>query len=208
MSPKMLPEYFDYRQKQILKAARECFTEKGYHETTIRDIAKRINISPGVIYNFFKNKDEMLLDLQKLNLVNQQQIFEMMARMKSSRDAIIELFRQHLECVPIEELRNNARVNIGMWAEAIKRGSYKKIFVTNYVDLHKNISKIIKSGIQRNEIDESFDPETISGLFISILMGLQVQLVLLDKIDIEVHIRNVKNIVSQNIWRDVRENSD
>ena len=92
----MLPEYFDYRQEQILKAAWICFTEKGYQATTIRDIAKRINISPGVIYNYFKNKDDMLLHLQKLKQVNQQQIFKKMSQMKNSQDAIIELFKQHL----------------------------------------------------------------------------------------------------------------
>jgi AcrR family transcriptional regulator len=208
MSPKMLPEYFDYRQKQILKAAWDCFCEKGYHETTIRDIAKRINISPGVIYNYFKNKDEMLLHLQSLSLLNQQPLFKKMNQMKSSRDAIIELFKQHLEGTPIEDLKKNARARINMWAEATKRGNFKKLFVTNYVDLHKNISKIIDSGIKRNEIVDNFDSQTIAGLLISILIGLQVQMVLLDKIDMENHIKNIKNIVSQNIWRADRENSD
>ena len=48
----------------ILKAAREIFLEKGYDNTSIRNIADRIEYSPGTIYLYFKDKDSIFHALQ------------------------------------------------------------------------------------------------------------------------------------------------
>ena len=43
----------------ILDAARSIFLEKGYHLTSIRNIAEKIEYSHGTIYLYFKEKDEI-----------------------------------------------------------------------------------------------------------------------------------------------------
>jgi AcrR family transcriptional regulator len=43
----------------ILDAARTLFLEKGYHETSIRNIAEKIEYSPGTIYLYYKEKDDI-----------------------------------------------------------------------------------------------------------------------------------------------------
>lgn len=43
-------------QKSILAAAQEIFLEKGYEQTSIRNIAQKINYSPTTIYLYFKDK--------------------------------------------------------------------------------------------------------------------------------------------------------
>ena len=43
----------------ILEASRAIFLEKGYAQTSIRNIAERIEYSPGTIYLYFKEKDEI-----------------------------------------------------------------------------------------------------------------------------------------------------
>lgn len=43
----------------ILDAARSIFLEKGYELTSIRNIAEQIEYSPGTIYLYFKDKDEI-----------------------------------------------------------------------------------------------------------------------------------------------------
>jgi AcrR family transcriptional regulator len=51
------------RKNQILDAAAAVFSEKGFHPTTTRDIAKRAGISEGTIYNYFANKNALLLGI-------------------------------------------------------------------------------------------------------------------------------------------------
>lgn len=43
----------------ILDAAKAIFIEKGYEQASIRNIAERIEYSPGTIYLYFKDKDEI-----------------------------------------------------------------------------------------------------------------------------------------------------
>src|SRR5947207_2361237 len=43
----------------ILDAARKIFLEKGYYEASLRNIAEEIDYSPGTIYLYFKDKDEI-----------------------------------------------------------------------------------------------------------------------------------------------------
>ena len=49
------------RRAQILDAAIACFADKGYHGTSIDDIAARTHLSKGAIYHHFESKREILL---------------------------------------------------------------------------------------------------------------------------------------------------
>jgi AcrR family transcriptional regulator len=49
----------DERRQEIVETALEMFSEKGYENTTIQDIAERMNVSPGLCYRYFKSKTEI-----------------------------------------------------------------------------------------------------------------------------------------------------
>jgi AcrR family transcriptional regulator len=46
--------------ERILLAALECFVEKGYHGTSVRDIATRSNLSVPGLYHYFPSKATLL----------------------------------------------------------------------------------------------------------------------------------------------------
>ncbi|MDC8455811.1 helix-turn-helix domain-containing protein [Marinobacter salarius] len=47
----------------ILDAARECFRERGYDNTTIRDIVRRTGLAAGTFYNYFSSKQDIFAAL-------------------------------------------------------------------------------------------------------------------------------------------------
>ena len=51
------------RKNQILDAAAAVFAEKGFHPTTIQDIAKTAGIAGGTIYNYFDSKPALLMGI-------------------------------------------------------------------------------------------------------------------------------------------------
>ena len=51
------------RRQQIIIAAKRIFSAKGFNKATMEDIAKEAEISPGTIYIYFKNKDELYASL-------------------------------------------------------------------------------------------------------------------------------------------------
>lgn len=47
------------RKAELIEVATKLFFEKGYNETTVRDIIKAINGSQGMFYHYFSSKDEI-----------------------------------------------------------------------------------------------------------------------------------------------------
>lgn len=47
----------------LLKAALLMYEKKGYHKTTVDDIAAQAGVSTGIAYRYFKNKKDMLLSV-------------------------------------------------------------------------------------------------------------------------------------------------
>lgn len=48
------------RRQTILRAAVDVFASKGYHGCRIADVAKEAGVAYGLVYHYFKNKDELL----------------------------------------------------------------------------------------------------------------------------------------------------
>ncbi len=53
------------RRKQILDAASKVFAAKGFERATIADVAKEAGIAEGSIYNYFKNKADLLISIPR-----------------------------------------------------------------------------------------------------------------------------------------------
>lgn len=51
------------RRDDIIAAAKEVFARKGFHTTTIADIAKQASLAYGSVYWYFDSKDELFLAL-------------------------------------------------------------------------------------------------------------------------------------------------
>lgn len=51
------------KKTYILSAAAHLFAEKGFHATTVKDIARTAGVADGTIYNYFENKPALLLSL-------------------------------------------------------------------------------------------------------------------------------------------------
>jgi TetR/AcrR family fatty acid metabolism transcriptional regulator len=61
MSPRI--DVSKERKAQILEAARETFTERGFHKTRMADIAEASGLSKGALYWYFESKDAIILSL-------------------------------------------------------------------------------------------------------------------------------------------------
>ena len=76
------------REALILQAAEEVLMEKGYHETSIDEIASRVGIAKGTVYLHFASKEDLVFalfeqDLEKFQqLVDSTVVSELTARAK------------------------------------------------------------------------------------------------------------------------------
>jgi TetR/AcrR family transcriptional regulator len=52
-------EHQDLSRAQLLDAAEEVFGRKGFHETTLKEVADLAGFSVGSVYSFFESKDDL-----------------------------------------------------------------------------------------------------------------------------------------------------
>jgi len=50
------------RKIQILQALHECLLEKPFHQTSIKDIARKADVNHGLLHYYFENKEDILLN--------------------------------------------------------------------------------------------------------------------------------------------------
>ncbi len=60
------------RRAEIVRAAVKLFSERGYYSTTIQQIAREAGISVGLVYQYFRDKDDVLF----LSLKNVLETYE------------------------------------------------------------------------------------------------------------------------------------
>lgn len=111
------------RMKSIYSAASHLFINKGYARTQMKDIAKEIGLSTGMLYVYFTGKREILSFLLKgtIEPAFMEQEFELPIRSQrfhSLNDEVIEAFEQntkafsaHLDDItnyPLEQMLSDA----------------------------------------------------------------------------------------------------
>jgi AcrR family transcriptional regulator len=88
------------RRQQIIAASKRVFVSKGI-KATIKDIAEEAELSPGTLYIYFKNKDELYASLSirllkhlnlRLQRVKETREMPLQQRLRAVRDALRESY--------------------------------------------------------------------------------------------------------------------
>jgi AcrR family transcriptional regulator len=89
MSPR--PDVSDERKNQILTAAEKVFTEKGFDQARMEDIAEQTGLSKGSLYRYFKSKDDLIIAiLDRLFQLEFRQMEKLVISEQSARQCVDE----------------------------------------------------------------------------------------------------------------------
>ena len=200
MTPRVTSEYSEFRKRQIITAAWECFADKGYRETTIRDIARKLKLSTGIIYCHFKGKADILEAVQECGWDNTKDMLNKIAGEKMIREAVREIIRAVALQMPVAVRRRNAKAAIHLWAEAIKKPSYRRIYIKQYGLAERAMSRIVSEGVKRGELRKEINPDAFAAYLLAVISGLQVQSVLNDIQDPDRYSEDVAAFVLDRLW--------
>ncbi|MBW2591450.1 MAG: TetR/AcrR family transcriptional regulator [Deltaproteobacteria bacterium] len=90
------------RRRQIIIAAKKVFSSRGFNKTTMEDIAKKAELSPGTIYLYFKNKDELFASLSmrilqylsaRINNIDFEAELTSKQRMEMLKNAFLDVYK-------------------------------------------------------------------------------------------------------------------
>ena len=109
MSPRTKLQFKEIRKtsrEKILSVALELFASKGYHATSVSQIAKKAKISKGLMYNYFASKEKLLDEII-------QEGFNSLAEMKYEGKRGIDPEKQLEEF--IDAILDNLYSNFSYW---------------------------------------------------------------------------------------------
>lgn len=84
--------HHDEKLRQILKSSAKIFAEKGFHSTSIRDIARATRMSLAGLYYYFGTKEELLFLIQEQCFLTLLQRWEKNAELHNDARVRIRVF--------------------------------------------------------------------------------------------------------------------
>ncbi len=117
------------RRKQIMDVALELFADKGYAHTSISQIATKAKISKGLMYNYFKSKDDLLLNLFEDGMGAMFDLFDLNKDGMLTRDEFIYFINESFN------LMNQDRRFWKLYFSLIVQPTVWKIFEKNLNDI-------------------------------------------------------------------------
>ncbi len=162
------------RRQQIIVAAKRVFSDKGFNKATMEDIAKEAELSPGTLYLYFKNKEELYASLSlrilqylhiRVSHVHKEpeinpadKLDALMAAMYDVYDfdplIIINMFHlqssetlKNLSDELLQEIKDLSKKSIGAIANIFKEGMDAGVFVRHHPNALADIFWSLFSGV-------------------------------------------------------------
>ena len=156
---------YHVRKNELLDAAQELFFTKGYKQTSIESIIKKIGVAKGTFYYYFKSKEDLMDKLVK-RMTNQ--ILSEIKKITERTDlnALVKLNRAYITT------RNVKLENIDLIKLYLKV-LYKdeniilrhKIYMSNIDLLVPEFAKIISQGVKEKIFNTPFPDEAAKLIF-------------------------------------------
>ncbi|MDF1550160.1 MAG: TetR/AcrR family transcriptional regulator [Bacteroidales bacterium] len=151
MSPRTVEQYEQIRSEKrtiIMNAAIEVFAEKSFQGASVSMIAQKAGISKGLLYNYFKSKEELLKEI-----------------IKNAADTIYQYFDpNHDGILTAEEffffIRKNFQVvkeNVNYWklySALVLQPSVLKLIDHDFDEVSANYIKLVYDLFERSGIED------------------------------------------------------
>jgi len=165
-------------KEKILKVATTLFSRLGFKGTSVRKIASEVGIRESALYNHFKNKDEIFLEVAKgifsspFTIVDED-IKELSLRGKP----FLQKFAMQYKMLTFD--KSNENMFRLLMIELMQNKTLREQFNSEFHD--KNI-KLLSEGffiMMQNSLIRSSDPMMMAYEFISTLFYIRLQVTIL-----------------------------
>ena len=169
----------------ILMAARTCFAQRGFFETSMSDIEKAANTSRGVLYHHFENKDQMILEIITENLGNAAAKVEAdLAVLQNTGDGDLkQLLTNMLKVVEGISLGPGKAMSLHVWSLSMLRPDVKSHMVSFFERMREALKLQLAILQKIKKIDPKANLEELS----TALFSIQIPAFIVQRLFIEEH---------------------
>ncbi len=171
---KVTEAHIEARRSQITGAAWACFARKGYHQTTMQDIATEAGLSAGAIYRYYPSKEAVL---QALNDLSQEMgralVGSATAGGAGPVDALQVIGQTMFSYFNDPMFETITRVNIELWPELLRSEALREGLRKEVTFWRTAVTQLLSEARARGELREDVDPQATTILFICAWEGLR-----------------------------------
>lgn len=161
------------RRAQILRAARACIVALGYERVTVRDVARKADVSTGTIVHYFGDKDTML-EAALLDKVQDTGI-AFRAALTGAQTAWERLVRLVEASLPeTDEVRDEWRLWLTFWGEVTRNERLRAVSERQHRRWTRFLARIIAEGSASGEFAR-VDPYVVATQMAALIDGLAIQ---------------------------------
>jgi AcrR family transcriptional regulator len=172
----------DVRRDQMLAAASTLIAERGFSDTRIADVAKRVGASPALVIYYFGTKDSLLTEALRWSERSWYAAAEEMLRSTEKlRDRLEILSEWTLVADKQRDLAGDWGLWFDLWAQAFRHLEVKKDRAELDAQWRDLIAKVVQEAVDKGEI-EKIDVRDFAIAGASLLDGLMVQVALEDPV--------------------------
>jgi TetR/AcrR family transcriptional regulator, transcriptional repressor of bet genes len=168
MSPKIGME--PIRRQQIIQAAKYCIATKGLPHFSIKDIAKVAKLSTGVIYHYFENKDDLLVEVLKDSFYETEQLVKTNVESAVDYKNKMSAYLETVAKVP-DENPDFYLILLNFLAQAPYNEELKRIITRFFQNLGQFIEGILQIGFKEGVI-KKIEKGVAANLILSQAMGI------------------------------------
>jgi TetR/AcrR family transcriptional regulator, transcriptional repressor of aconitase len=201
--PKVTEEHVEARRRQILSAALRCFARQGFHRTTMNDIFREAELSPGAVYSYFSGKDELIAAIigelmrfagEAASLFSEPLPDGRLRRPGEALAEVIERFRD-LELGTVEE---RARTFPHLVGEQQRNEQLNAAVRAGIERLRAGFETLARAAQERGELDPALDPAELGRIPVSLIQGMFIQLAVYgDAFDVDAYVRTATALIDR-----------
>jgi len=134
------------RIAQILQAALQCFLVKGFHQTSMRDIAQAAGVSLGNLYNHFPGKEAIILAVAVAEGEELAPLLQRLAASDGERARVLVFLQDfHALCQQPEW----ATLAVEVLAESARNPAVAEAFAANRRQLQATLAEALQQVARR-----------------------------------------------------------
>ena len=160
------------RRSEILAAAETCFIAKGFHQTSMQDIARACGLSMGLLYRYFDSKSAII---RAFSALDRDRMIVGITALAESPDFIAglaKLLKQELEA-----MRNadEFRLTTEVLSESTRDEVLRESFSAKELMLTTALSNAIARQQSMGRIARDLAPDEAANLVLAMVDGLSLR---------------------------------
>jgi AcrR family transcriptional regulator len=161
---------YDEKRQHILEAAEECFQRDGFRGASIGDICAAARMSPGHLYHYFDSKEAIIEAIFESRLEREAAIVGELTLTPNAD--LITVLCGWLNRRVKDVRAHGTSLGLEIRAESARNPTIAKIASRADRGTRELLSRLIREGQERGQVDPGLDPDSIAAVVHSIIFGL------------------------------------